>query len=106
LLNQASAGIFAALLLHKIQPITSSPMPIRTITAAGISLVLLAIAASAAAQEKLQQHSIDTGLERLHSVAIADLNGDDRPDVLAAASNDDLITWYANQGEGRFGERF
>lgn len=46
---------------------------------------------------------LDSGVDYAACVSIGDLNGDGRPDVLAAGYGDNTLRWYANAGAGRFG---
>lgn len=41
-------------------------------------------------------------LNGLESVAVADVNGDARPDVVTATYDDDTVAWHTNQGDGTF----
>jgi hypothetical protein len=50
------------------------------------------------------QHVLDNGVRGVSSLAIADLDGDAWPDVVAALAqgNDGRIVWYRNQGDSTF----
>ena len=43
-------------------------------------------------------HIIDTGLTRGYQTVVADLNGDDRPDVIALSTRLSDLVWYENPG--------
>ncbi len=43
------------------------------------------------------QQIVTTDVRGIESIAVADLNGDDNPDVLSASFMDDKIAWYENE---------
>jgi len=52
----------------------------------------------------LTPHDIDTRLKGPHSLAIADLNGDGKPDVVTVAKDSRVAAWFENDGKGQFKE--
>ncbi len=44
-----------------------------------------------------------TNIDGANAIALADLNGDSRPDVVAAAYAQGRLAWWPNQGAGAFG---
>ena len=49
-----------------------------------------------------QTQYIDTELKGPHSLAVADLNGDGKPDVVTVAKDSRVAAWFENDGKGRF----
>ncbi len=46
------------------------------------------------------EHSIDSNALGAASVVVSDVNGDGNPDPVVAATHEDLLVWYANNGSG------
>ena len=63
----------------------------------------VALASPAASQSFWSKQVITTTAHNPRSVYATDLDGDGDADVLSAASCDDKIAWYENQGGGAFG---
>ncbi len=52
------------------------------------------------------QHIVTTNVQSVWSLFIADLDGDDRLDILSASYQDNKIAWYKNSdGQGTFGDQ-
>ena len=60
------------------------------------TLFVLAVFAMGAGPVRFQRHEIDTDFPGGYQVAVADVNGDGRPDVIALSTDGDRVDWYEN----------
>src|SRR5690348_12542697 len=65
---------------------------------------LFSMLALAATPQYSTRKDIVTNLQRLTSIAVADFNGDGKPDIAALDSNSTNLAVYLNQGNGNFSD--
>lgn len=65
----------------------------------GVFSVLIPVLSVMSRGEYFTQHSVVTGFWAPAGISVCDMNGDERPDILAAAWNDDEIAFWINSGE-------